>query len=222
MEAMEAAHPYLHTIHSAGQPIVDDLKAQRDAIAARIIDGADNPGAMRAWMDNYRDMMSREASRKNTLRKIDGQRGTLQKLPINKSHFYQRQTRNLCDRVSSLYNLVYRQALDEMEIKETIRARIIAGQYGDAYRIIIEPPYCSKGKDKPTTYIDAPPSEALRDAIIAYDELHGTQLARLYDDAEAADYLVFWHGKGTERARPTTPGELDDLIEKWDARNNRF
>ena len=201
---------------------MDGLKAQRNAIEARIIDGADNPGAMRAWMANYRYMSRKEVTRKASLRKIDRQRGTLRNLPENEYYYYQRQTRNLCDHLSSLYDTVARQALDEMEIKKAIRARIITGQYGDAYRILIEPPHCSRGKRKPTSYIDAPPSETLRDAITAYDALHGTELIRLYDDEESRDYVIMCKGRGTERAKPTTPSHIDDYMEKWDARNNRF
>ena len=109
---------------------------------------------------------------------------------------------------------------DRLEIKAAIRARIITGQYGDAYRITIHPPKRDRFERMGMFYVDAPPSETLRDAIIAYDELHGTDLLTIHEETHYRK--VCRHGTGTEDAVPATPDLIRDWVEIMDAGNDPF
>ena len=107
---------------------------------------------------------------------------------------------------------------DVMEIKAAIRQQIITGRLGDVYRITLNPPKKRDSRERiyrwdPVSvgYIDAPPSETLRDALAAYDALHGTDLLGLHRDTWRRK--ICRHGKGGENAQPMTPDQVRRFIE---------
>lgn len=99
---------------------------------------------------------------------------------------------------------------DALEIRAAIRQQIVAGRLADdVFRIVIRP----TGNDDRwqgvrSWYVDAPASSGLRDAIIAYDKLHGTDLLTLHELYPK----TCRKGDGSEYTEPATP----DHIRYWD------
>lgn len=107
------------------------------------------------------------------------------------------------------YGIVwYMPGQDAMKIRMAIRQQILTERLADdIFRIVIRPIENDNCQNVRSWYVDAPASSNLRDAIEAYDKLHGTKLVYIHCVYPG----LCRKGDGSEYTEPATPY----LIRSW-------